>query len=60
MISETPAIQDGSRIEVLADENLVEVYINDGEYVISNTVYGIRKTAGLRGKGTMQLYTLEK
>ena len=60
LISETPAIQDGSRIEVLADENLVEVYINDGEYVISNTVYGIRKTAGLRGKGTMQLYTLEK
>ena len=60
LISETPAIQNGSRIEVLADENLVEVYINDGEYVISNAVYGIRKTAGLRGKGTMQLYTLEK
>ena len=60
LISETPAIQNGSQIEVLADENLVEVYINDGEYVISNAVYGIRKTAGLRGKGTMQLYTLEK
>ena len=39
--SETPEIRDGDRVEVLVDENLVEVYVNDGEYVISNAVYGI-------------------
>ena len=29
------------RLEVLVDPNLIEVYINDGEYVISNAVYDL-------------------
>ena len=41
LISETPEIRDGFRLEVLVDSNLIEVYINDGEYVISNAVYDL-------------------
>ena len=41
LISETPEIRDGFRLEVLVDPNLIEVYINDGEYVISNAVYDL-------------------
>ena len=41
LISETPEIRDGFRLEVLVYPNLIEVYINDGEYVISNAVYDL-------------------
>lgn len=41
LISRTPKIRDGVRMEVLVDSNLIEVYINNGEYVISNAVYGL-------------------
>ncbi len=59
LVSETPRVTDGCRIEVLADDNLVEVYINDGEYVISNAVYGLgRKVTAGNGKG-VRLYTMK-
>lgn len=38
---ETPELKDGSGIDVYIDKNLIEVYVNDGEYVISNVVYGL-------------------
>ena len=60
LISETPEIIEGCRVEVLADDNLVEVYINDGEYVISNAVYGLGKTAALSSGKTMRLYTMRE
>ena len=37
----TPWLQDGCCLEVLVDENLIEVFVNDGEYVISNVVIGL-------------------
>lgn len=37
----TPVLKHGCRIEAVVDRNLVELYINDGEYVLSNTVYGL-------------------
>ena len=40
LISETPELTGGCHLEILVDRNLIEVYINDGEYVISNAVYG--------------------
>lgn len=38
---ETPKLKDGYHVEVYVDPNLVEVFVNDGEYVISNTVYNL-------------------
>lgn len=60
LVSETPELADGCRMEVLVDDNLVEVYINDGEYVISNAVYGLGKTISLSSGKPVRLYTLRK
>ena len=38
---ETPEMKRGGHVEILVDSNLIEVFVNDGEYVISNAVYGI-------------------
>ena len=60
LISETPEIRDGSRLEVLVDQNLIEVYINDGEYVISNVVYGIGNTIRQSSGKKITLYTMDE
>lgn len=41
MLSQTPELKDGCKLEVYVDTNLVEVFVNDGEAVISNAVYGL-------------------
>lgn len=41
LTAETPVLKDGYNLEIYVDENLIEVFINDGEYVISNVVYGL-------------------
>lgn len=38
--SETPRISNGN-LEIYVDANLIEVYVNDGEYVLSNIVYNL-------------------
>lgn len=35
----TPEVKEGFRLDVYVDKNLIEVFVNDGEYVISNVVY---------------------
>lgn len=49
---ETPEIREGDHLDIYVDQNLVEVYVNDGEYVLTNTVYGL--TGTIEGEG----YTL--
>lgn len=41
MIFETPGVQEGNQLDIYVDGHIVEVYVNDGEYVISNAVYGL-------------------
>lgn len=38
-ISETPEIRGDAHLEVLVDENMIEVFIDQGRYVITNAVY---------------------
>ncbi len=38
---ETPVIKEGCNLEIYVDNNLIEVYINHGEYVMSNVVYNL-------------------
>ena len=38
-----PELRDGSHVDVYVDNNLIEVYINDGEYVITNVVYDLKE-----------------
>lgn len=51
---ETPEIKEGDRLDIYVDKNLIEVYINDGEYVLSNTVYGL---SGEIQAADFELYT---
>lgn len=41
MHSETPEVGTENKIEMLVHGHIVEIYVNDGEYVISNMVYGL-------------------
>ena len=37
----TPEIKEGSHLDIYVDPNLIEVYVNNGECVLTNTVYGL-------------------
>lgn len=57
VISETPEINDGYLLEILVDRNLIEVFVNNGEYVISNAVYGLKDMIICSSKTQYKLYT---
>ena len=54
--SETPELRDGCHLEVIVDEHFIEVFVNDGEYVISNAVYGLKKEIRYQGSGEAELW----
>ncbi len=56
LTAETPTISCGYDVEIFVDNNLIEVYINGGEYVISSVVYGISKNIG---GDEYELFTIE-
>lgn len=37
----TPELREGDYLDIYVDKNLIEVFVNRGEYVISNAVYGL-------------------
>lgn len=41
LTAETPVIQTGTALDIYVDQNLIEVFIGDGEFVISSVVYGL-------------------
>lgn len=41
LTAETPIVNDGYELEIYVDSNLIEVFVNDGEYTISSVVYGL-------------------
>lgn len=41
LIAETTVLRDGCELEIYVDANLIEVYANQGEAVISSVVYGL-------------------
>lgn len=53
----TPEIKDGYHLDIYVENNLVEVYINAGEYVISNAVYGLGKDILTDSAGDMDIRT---
>ncbi len=59
LVSQTPELKEGFHLDVLVDENLIEVFINDGEYVISSSVYGIGRQIQANEEKKILLYTLE-
>lgn len=55
---QTPELKDGCHVDIYVDANLVEVFVNDGEYVISNAVYGLGKRLRVSGKKEAEIYTV--
>ncbi|MGN0687022.1 MAG: glycoside hydrolase family 32 protein [Oscillospiraceae bacterium] len=51
---ETPVL-NGAEIEAYVDGNMVEVFVNGGEYVITNAVYGLSR----RVVGNAELYAMD-
>lgn len=55
----TPELKEGFHLDVYVDKNLIEVYVNNGEYVISNAVYGLKNEIHANAMEKLQIYTLE-
>lgn len=56
LTASAPIFQDSCELEIYVDTNLIEIYINQGESVISSVVYGLSKS--IAGK-SYTLYTTE-
>lgn len=54
----TPEVKDGFHLDVYVDSNLIEVFVNRGEYVISNAVYGLTKEIQADTMDKLAIYTL--
>lgn len=54
---ETPCLKGGSHVEILVDSNLIEVFVNNGEYVITNVVYGLENE--IQAAKELALYAAE-
>ncbi|MGN0299299.1 MAG: glycoside hydrolase family 32 protein [Lachnospiraceae bacterium] len=59
MQAETPEIQDGNNFEVYVSEHLIEVFVNDGEYVLSSAVCGLRRKIVSQLQNEPQIYVWE-
>lgn len=55
----TPEVKEGFHLDVYVDSNLIEVFVNNGEYVISNTVYGLTREIRAEETEKLQIDTLE-
>lgn len=56
--SSTPELREGFHLDVYVDSNLIEVFVNNGEYVISNAVYGLTNEIHADDAEKLQIYTL--
>lgn len=54
----TPEVKDGYHLDIYVDKNLIEVFVNQGEYVISNAVYGLKDEIHMEKIEKLQIYTL--
>lgn len=52
----TPILKDGLHLDIYTDTQVIEVYANDGEYVISNIVYGMSDFLEMKDIEKITLY----
>lgn len=56
---DTPEVKDGYHLDVYVDENLIEIFVNNGEYVISNIVYGLKQEIHADHMENLQIFAME-
>ena len=54
----TPEIKEGYHLDIYVDHHLIEIFINDGEYVLSNVVYGLDNRIQTDIEAGYRMYTL--
>ena len=54
-IFETPVLNGGAEIEAYVDGNMIEVFVNGGEYVITNAVYNLSSKV----TGNAEMYVMD-
>ena len=59
MQAETPEIREGDHLDIYVDQNLIEIYVNNGEYVLSSVVYGLSTEIKGKPSGEWCLYAAE-
>lgn len=59
LLCHTPDLREGCSLSVYVSDHLIEVFINDGEYVISNIVYDMGNRMEVQGGRGTELYTIE-
>lgn len=55
----TPEITGDIHLDIYVDKNLIETYINDGEYVISNVVYDTDNYLIAKTENSLKIYTIQ-
>ena len=43
LTAKTPKLCGTYHLDILVDENLIEIFVNEGQYVLSHVVYGLKK-----------------
>ena len=54
--AETPQLKEGDLLEIFVDSNLIEIYANDGEYVLSQAVYSLGETFSYKTEKKPEIY----
>lgn len=55
----TPPLKEGFHLDVYVDTHVIEVFVNRGEYVITNAVYGLTDEIHPEALSGFEMYTLE-
>ena len=55
----TPELRGGCHLDIYVDRNLIEIFVNHGEYVLSNVVYGLDDGIQTDLAGGCEIYTVE-
>lgn len=56
--AETPELKEGFKLDIYVDTNLIEIFMNDGEYVLSSAVYGLTDEVSADRAGALEMHTI--
>lgn len=56
---ESPEVKEGYRLDIYVDPNMIEVFINNGEYVITNAVYNLGEEIQTEDVEKLEIFTIE-
>lgn len=54
----TPTLKDGKHVDIYVDDQVIEIYVNNGEYVLSNIVYGLQDHFEHENVNNLKIYQL--